>query len=140
MLFTAPNLVQCGKTCRNEVLRNGVCDDECNQSTCAFDAGDCINGQHISPNVGGIGSVHIANHLTTLLELTRLFGGVDRYKRPHEPIMINKNIIEEMQQKMMPIIANMSTHRFRDNYDFSRFGKPKGAQLSVYVRPGRNQS
>ena len=91
MLFTAPNVVQCGKTCRNEVLGNGVCDDECNQSTCAFDAGDCINGQHISPNVGGIGSVHIANHLTTLLELTRLFGGVDRYKRPHEPIMINKN-------------------------------------------------
>ena len=31
--------------------------------------------------------------------------------------MSDRDIMEEMQQQMMPIIANMSSHRFRDNHD-----------------------
>ena len=117
-LYAERKTHKCSKSCPNELLRDGVCNDECNLPTCAFDAGDCIDDKDkVLPIYPDDYKVHNGKQQTSLLELTRLFGGRDRYKRPHEPIMIDRDIMEEMQQQMMPIIANMSSHRFRDNHD-----------------------
>jgi len=118
-LYASMQTVRCDRKCPNELLRNGECNEECNKPMCAFDGGDCGDEDistvlPIYPDGAG---VHTTKQISAHHQLTRLFGGADRLKHPHLPIMINREIMEEMQVQMEPVFANMSSHRFRDNYD-----------------------
>jgi len=118
-LYASNKIVKCDRKCPNELLNNGECNEECNTPMCAFDGGDC-GGEDVEtvlPHYPDGYGVHNAKQVSAQHQLTRLFGGADRFKHPHLPIMINRHIMEEMQQEMLPVFANMSSHRFRDNYD-----------------------
>ena len=66
---------------------------------CAFDIGDCSRDIELLPRFDESNSNHNAKQIYANYKLTRMFGGKERARYPHVPIMINRNIMEGMSFK-----------------------------------------
>ena len=63
---------------------------------CAFDIGDCGQDIELLPKFDDSISNHNAKQIYANYKLTRMFGGKERARYPHVPIMINRDIMEGM--------------------------------------------
>jgi len=127
--FMFPTMeVKCRSKCTSDLLMNGECNKECNTRECAYDNGECVeknieNGLDLDPDkeympdFSGRDSNHKAKLAYANYKLTTKFGGVRRPNHPHIPIMINRDIFDELEQTFLHEYSFTTSHKTRNDHD-----------------------
>lgn len=121
----------CSNNCNATILGNGVCDQGCNTPNCNWDMGDCgIENtrkeqtkfeNRKQPYRAKEGS--FANRIVTMNGLlTREFGKskLDGERRPiaHVPYLLNKHMVQDLENRFLTLFESTSSHPFRHPGDF----------------------
>jgi hypothetical protein len=89
---------KCSKTCRTDMIKNGICDKVCNYDHCAWDGGDCrYVPDHLRPRDGDNAHCDFAiSVFYTNAIFNKIFGQDTRRPIAHVPLFIDKQVNTNM--------------------------------------------
>ncbi|XP_045210744.2 N-acetylglucosamine-1-phosphotransferase subunits alpha/beta-like [Mercenaria mercenaria] len=120
--FNEMKISECSKKCTYPSLNNGICDTECNKSKCDWDGGDCnISGSNTRQSFD-----NILNRLPpfsgavvyTMLIYNKEFGSVYGKIPAHVPYIIDKTLMNELQNRLPEEWDRTSASKIRTQHCF----------------------
>jgi hypothetical protein len=93
----------CYKTCKILNINNGICDAECNTKQCDWDGGDCQTSSRATEksynNLLRSMLPFRASVIYTATVYNKAFGSVDRQVPAHVPYIIDRSLMNELQER-----------------------------------------